>query len=321
MGNNNGNMSMMGNNGNVSMMGDNGNMSIMGNNNGNMSMMGNNGNMSMMGDNFGNISLLGRNDSTVGYHMGNTSLLGGNFGNASMVGNTLGNTSMLGNTSTMGNNNATMHGNMSTTGNIPIIRNAAGNMALFGHAVANCDKVSTEAGTETKKKKLMEFFKSTLASAYSQLVEKMRRLPLVRSLLADLPDAANRRVFAGAMPLVWLVQGLCGLVTASYTEDEFGVVQRDLSNLLAAILNLNLVLDKVGRAPLPKLWGGGGGVGVVGGMGGSTPHHLTLRRALKSALRTAMYRLTHTFGDTLMEVELSSAHRAKVKAYLDLREG
>ena len=43
--------------------------------------------------------------------------------------------------------------------------------------------------------------------------------------------------------------GLCGLVTSSYTEDKYGVVQQTLPGVLQALLQLNVV----------KEWGGGAG--------------------------------------------------------------
>lgn len=175
---------------------------------------------------------------------------------------------------------------------------------------------------EQVKKSLASSLKKKLRDMLVEKASAARCLPVIRWLLAELPDAANRQIFAEAQPVMWAVQGLSGLVCASLTEDQFGVVQRHLPAVMAALLQLNVAVDKSGRAPLPKrLPSGGqyGGVGVVGG--GAAPHHTRLRRGLRLSLRTALYTITDTFKDKITEVPLAPSLRSKMQSYLELMEG
>ena len=43
---------------------------------------------------------------------------------------------------------------------------------------------------------------------------------------AQLPDTANQELYADSQLQVWAIVGLSELVSASYAEDSYGVVQR-----------------------------------------------------------------------------------------------
>ena len=111
-------------------------------------------------------------------------------------------------------------------------------------------------------------------------------------------------------------------MTCSYSEDRFGVAQRNMTEILTALLQLSLVLDKTGRAPVRA--SSCFGMSSVGTVAEMAPHHIRLRKGLKTALRTALYRLTATFGSTLKNVKLGQPQAVlaiKLDSFLQLTEG
>jgi len=43
---------------------------------------------------------------------------------------------------------------------------------------------------------------------------------------------------------IWAIRGLSQIVAASYTEDQFGVVQRNLGTVVSSLVNLLLQLER-----------------------------------------------------------------------------
>lgn len=65
------------------------------------------------------------------------------------------------------------------------------------------------------------------------------------------PEASIQAVFSDAQMHIWALEGLSHLVAASFTEDQFGVVQ----TTLPAILNTLLTLQEVWWTHPTKLYG------------------------------------------------------------------
>ena len=57
-------------------------------------------------------------------------------------------------------------------------------------------------------------------------------------------DTAIRSVYAKSQVVIWSVEGLAHLIAASIDEDRFGVVQKDLPEVLEAFLLLQKTVEK-----------------------------------------------------------------------------
>uniref|UniRef100_A0A8C6PF31 Nucleoporin NDC1 n=1 Tax=Nothobranchius furzeri TaxID=105023 RepID=A0A8C6PF31_NOTFU len=126
--------------------------------------------------------------------------------------------------------------------------------------------------------------------------------------------ASSQALFADSQAHIWALEGLSYLVQASFTEDQFGVVQTTLPSILSSMLLLQEAVDRHFKLPHAS----SKPVRSTSSMEDST--YKTLRFALRATLKTAIYRITTTFGDHLNAVEMSAEHRKRLQQFLQYKE-
>ncbi|KAK7058740.1 Nuclear pore complex subunit [Halocaridina rubra] len=151
----------------------------------------------------------------------------------------------------------------------------------------------------------------TFKERISKILDSLKKYPIFGYFLAELPDATNRSIFAEALPVIWAVQALGDLIAASFTEDKYGVTQRNIPDILMAFVQLQKVVDSLSRGTISKR----------AGTSDNLPAEFKLRRALRSSLRSSLYNVTTTFGGTILNMPLSSECQSKLQSYLDFKEG
>uniref|UniRef100_A0AAQ5ZXW0 Nucleoporin NDC1 n=1 Tax=Amphiprion ocellaris TaxID=80972 RepID=A0AAQ5ZXW0_AMPOC len=129
-----------------------------------------------------------------------------------------------------------------------------------------------------------------------------------------LPEASSQALFADSQAHIWALEGLSYLVQASFSEDQFGVVQTTLPSILSCMLVLQEAVDRHFKLPHAS----SKPVRSTSSMGDST--YKTLRFALRATLKTAIYRITTTFGDHLNAVQISAEHRKRLQQFLEYKE-
>ncbi|XP_061879414.1 nucleoporin NDC1 [Entelurus aequoreus] len=137
---------------------------------------------------------------------------------------------------------------------------------------------------------------------------------LIAYLFNKLPEASSEALFADSQAHIWALEGLSYLVQASFSEDHFGVVQTTLPSILSCLLLLQEAVDRHFKLPHASTKP----VRTTGSMGDSA--YKTLRFALRATLKTAIYRITTTFGDHLNAVHMSAEHRKRLQHFLDYKE-
>uniref|UniRef100_A0A6I8R991 Nucleoporin NDC1 n=1 Tax=Xenopus tropicalis TaxID=8364 RepID=A0A6I8R991_XENTR len=128
------------------------------------------------------------------------------------------------------------------------------------------------------------------------------------------PEASSEDVFADAQIHIWALEALSHLVAASFSEDRMGVVQTSLSAVLATFFTLQEAVEKHFKLPHAS----SKPVRNPGSLLDSS--YKTLRFSLRAALKTAIYRITTTFGEHLHAVPVSSEHQKKLQQFLDFKE-
>ncbi|XP_030349365.1 nucleoporin NDC1 isoform X2 [Strigops habroptila] len=128
------------------------------------------------------------------------------------------------------------------------------------------------------------------------------------------PEASIQAVFSDAQMHIWALEGLSHLVAASFTEDQFGVVQTTLPAILNTLLTLQEVVDRHFKLPHvsskpPR---------VSGSLVDTS--YKTLRFALRASLKTALYRITAVFGEHLNAVQVSTEHKKRLQQFLEYKE-
>ncbi|XP_069498263.1 nucleoporin NDC1 [Ambystoma mexicanum] len=142
----------------------------------------------------------------------------------------------------------------------------------------------------------------------------LSRRMLVMYLFSKHPEASNQDLFSDAQTHIWALEGLSHLVAASYTEDTFGVVQTTLPSILSTFLILLEAVDKHFKLPHAS-----SKPTRISGSFVDTSYK-TLRFALRASLKTAIYRITTTFGEHLNSVQTSVEHRKRLQQFLEYRE-
>lgn len=153
-----------------------------------------------------------------------------------------------------------------------------------------------------------------LQNRKEQVKNFLAKRVLIMYLFNKLPEASSQALFADSQAHIWALEGLSYLVQASFSEDQFGVVQTTLPSILSCMLVLQEAVDRHFKLPHAS----SKPVRSTSGMGDST--YKTLRFALRATLKTAIYRITTTFGDHLNAVQMSAEHRKRLQQFLEYKE-
>ncbi|CAN9502750.1 unnamed protein product [Ophioblennius macclurei] len=137
---------------------------------------------------------------------------------------------------------------------------------------------------------------------------------LIMYLFSKLPEASSQALFADSQAHIWALEGLSYLVQASFSEDQFGVVQTTLPSILSCMLVLQEAVDRHFKLPHASSKPSRSGSSM------SDSTYKTLRFALRATLKTAIYRITTTFGDHLNAVQMSAEHRKRLQQFLEYKE-
>ncbi|XP_040912155.1 nucleoporin NDC1 isoform X1 [Toxotes jaculatrix] len=153
-----------------------------------------------------------------------------------------------------------------------------------------------------------------LQNRKEQVKNFLAKRVLIMYLFNKLPEASSQALFADSQAHIWALEGLSYLVQASFSEDQFGVVQTTLPSILSCMLVLQEAVDRHFKLPHAS----SKPVRSTSSMGDST--YKTLRFALRATLKTAIYRITTTFGDHLNAVQMSAEHRKRLQQFLEYKE-
>ncbi|XP_029561947.1 nucleoporin NDC1 isoform X3 [Salmo trutta] len=158
------------------------------------------------------------------------------------------------------------------------------------------------------------FLVTFLQNRKDQVKHFLAKRVLIMYLFNKLPEASSQSLFADSQLHIWALQGLSHLVAASFSEDQYGIVQTTLPTILSTMLVLQEAVDRHFKLPHTSSKPGH----CSCGMGDDS--YKTLRFALRSSLKTAVYRITTTFGGHLHAVQMSAEHRKRLQHFLEYKE-
>ncbi|XP_054994291.1 nucleoporin NDC1 [Sorex araneus] len=153
-----------------------------------------------------------------------------------------------------------------------------------------------------------------IESKREQIKNFLSRRVLIMYFFSKHPEASIQAVFADAQMHIWALEGLSHLVAASFTEDRFGVVQTTLPAILNTLLTLQEAVDKYFKLPHASSKPPRTSESLV------DTSYKTLRFAFRASLKTAIYRITTTFGDHLNAVQASAEHQKRLQQFLEFKE-
>ncbi|XP_032152833.1 nucleoporin NDC1 isoform X3 [Sapajus apella] len=173
---------------------------------------------------------------------------------------------------------------------------------------------STSISAEGKTVRQPNVIYSWIQNKREQIKNFLSKRVLIMYFFSKHPEASIQAVFSDAQMHIWALEGLSHLVAASYTEDRFGVVQTTLPAILSTLLTLQEAVDKYFKLPHasskpPRISGS-----LV------DTSYKTLRFAFRASLKTAIYRITTTFGEHLNAVQASAEHQKRLQQFLEFKE-
>ncbi|XP_069794189.1 nucleoporin NDC1 isoform X2 [Narcine bancroftii] len=172
----------------------------------------------------------------------------------------------------------------------------------------------TQIGCRTSEVTKHNPFAEWILQRQEQVKTFVLKRGLVMYLFNKLPEASSQALFANCQAHIWALEALSHLVAASFTEDRYGVVQTTLSSILCAMFSLQEAVDKHFKLPHAS----SKPARSTGTLIDSS--YKTLRFALRASLKTAIYRITTTFGEHLKAVQLSSEHRKRLQQFMEYKE-
>ncbi|XP_025252698.1 nucleoporin NDC1 isoform X2 [Macaca mulatta] len=173
---------------------------------------------------------------------------------------------------------------------------------------------STSISAEGKTTRQPSVIYSWIQNKREQVKNFLSKRVLIMYFFSKHPEASIQAVFSDAQMHIWALEGLSHLVAASFTEDRFGVVQTTLPAILNTLLTLQEAVDKYFKLPHasskpPRISGS-----LV------DTSYKTLRFAFRASLKTAIYRITTTFGEHLNAVQASAEHQKRLQQFLEFKE-
>lgn len=158
------------------------------------------------------------------------------------------------------------------------------------------------------------FLSQWLQNRKEQVKGFLAKRVLVVYLFNKLPEASSQALFADSQAHIWALEGLSHLVSASYSEDKYGVVQTTLPSILSSMLSLQEAVDRHFKLPHAS----SKPLKTSCSLGDST--YKTLRFALRAALKTAIYRITTTFREHLHAVSVPAEQQKRLQQFLEYKE-
>ncbi|GFU22078.1 nucleoporin NDC1 [Nephila pilipes] len=142
-----------------------------------------------------------------------------------------------------------------------------------------------------------------------KVIAYLRKWPIVAYFLDELPSTKIRKLFTPSQPLIWMIEALGYLVSASYTEDKFGVIQQTLPDIIRLLLDMKvaeekLPIDLVGiRTHVKDPYG--------------RYEHIHQRVALKNSVNASLCRIADTFKNDINGIYLPEEYLRYLQRYLN----
>lgn len=143
----------------------------------------------------------------------------------------------------------------------------------------------------------------------TQALDALCKKPGISFVFGDLPDAKVRYHLAQCQPVIWAIQGLSCLAAASFKEDRYGVVQKDLPAIITSLLQLKQALDRLQK------------VGNYKRSQKSEHYDMKMKAALRSAVKRSLYTISIAFGDYVKDLPLTKEVLQQIQHFLNFREG
>lgn len=180
-------------------------------------------------------------------------------------------------------------------------------LTLRNMALSPSREISNQCDVQSEPIKSL---KNVVKVEFNSFIDNLCKKPGISFFFGDLTDIKIKHIAHRGQIVSKVCQGLSHLITTSLAEDEFGVVQDDMSKILICLLDLKLALDKLTKS------------GVINKKNlkqdSAAAQMLT---ELKSAVKRSIYKITISFKDYIYDIEMDSDKQMLLQPFVNLREG
>lgn len=136
----------------------------------------------------------------------------------------------------------------------------------------------------------------------NKIKESFMTIPGINYLFKEQENAKISYVLSQSQEIIWITQGISALAAHSIAEDNFGVVQNDLPEIIKSLLDLKLILDKVTALDL----------------GGKRVDRNYI--SLKNAVKRSLFRICTVFSVYMKDLITDANDLRLLQSFLNFRE-
>jgi len=174
------------------------------------------------------------------------------------------------------------------------------NMRMLAPAAAKSEKSAEEKLTKAPAPpKWVE----SLNAQWKSFVSSLSKRPVIGWMINEPQDFAYRQIFTRSQAAIYSAEILSYVVRASIEEDGYGVVQKDLPEILSNLLKLEESVDRC-RVQANSFHHR---------KRSADPEDVQLKQELKCALKSAVYRVTLAFKEHILVVPLEADLANKIR--------
>lgn len=167
---------------------------------------------------------------------------------------------------------------------------------------------STEADTKEAPYSGM-FIQKFIKQKGEAFVAYLLSKPLINYIFGEQDDNKIRYVLLNGQLVIWAAEAISSLSVFSLSEDSYGVVQKDVPNIINTLVSVKQVLDKLQKSAVlaRKI---------------QTDDKLTkeICTSLRSAIKRSLYRIVTNFEPYVNDLSLESLTIEQLQSFLNYKE-
>jgi len=192
----------------------------------------------------------------------------------------------------------------------PVLYSAGRNLAISEVTKTNVQPIHQISNNNNKTGESKDILsKIPLGGNYLvKILKSIKEKCSNNALINASPDAGVRAVFAKSQVVIWAVEGLSHLISFSISEDRYGVVQKDLSEVISILFALEKTINKHK------------GVTITSRKNRFETRDQQLKQELRTSLKSSIYRIVNAYGDHLDSISIPTEWHKKLHSYKTFHE-
>ncbi|XP_054711456.1 nucleoporin NDC1-like [Uloborus diversus] len=179
---------------------------------------------------------------------------------------------------------------------------------LQEYSMMTCNPKAISEKETLKLKQIPTKFEKKSPDLSEKIFMFIRERPIISYFFDEFPNAKLMKLFASSQPSIWMIEALGFLVSASYNEDKFGVIQSSLEQIICLLLDIKMAEEKM---PVGLV-----GINTYVKDPQGRYEHIHQRLSLRTSTNTALYRIAATFKNDINGIYLPQEYRKYFERYL-----